>query len=967
MNKRVLSRHGLQFRGGLAACFLVCTGFFTNLYADIKGYSVKVTFDNFSGRGTLTDFPGLVKLTTSSTNSYAGFLDITNGYDLRFWDTGAFSGNELNYEIESFDSSGNSYIWVQVPTLTHNASIYATWGDSTYNNQASYLSNGDVWGSEYKGVWHLGEADSMATDSTVNGNDAESINGTPFSTNGQIGLATDFNDATDDRIIVPASPLFDIGNNFSISAWIFNRNPSLGEAGIAGTHATGWIFGFDDVAPFENLRLYDGTWRNSGNAVSSSVWTHVAYTFENGVGGNFYIDGVEVGTTAGSTRVTTGKLHIGEGGPSWGGRNLEGIIDELRIESTTRPENWLWACFMNQGNNHSSFVSYGPVTTIETEVSSLVITATTTVPLSVADYGATLNYNATGAANIKIDFSTFGTGVGNGMDLSACSSDPNDYAFSGLTTLPNNVTIDNSNKTIFFEGGNTQPGTISISNAVQGVGWKLTNTTAGTNSVIVTVGSASNTYDLTLEPDTTSPTLVSITEDQTSIRVPENSTILYTVTFSEGMDSSTITSGIFENATGNSTISIGAITTSTNISFTVPVTPTSTGNLQLQIKSGSGVTDTAGNPLNTTPAWTDDTVFDVWAPPERRSTYSIEITFENLSGIGSLSNFPTLVQFNTNNTNNYEGFVDTTSGNDLRFWDNATFTGNELSYETEAFDSSGNSFIWVRIPTFTDNTSIWATWGDSAYNFQEDYTTNGNVWSSEFKGVWHLGEADNLVKDSTSNSHDADTVTGAPLSTEGHISLATDFNNGTADHITVPNSTDFDIGTSFTISAWVSYRNPLASSEDSIAGTFNAGWIFGFENSGNWDQLQVYNNSQGWISSGNTVQANTWNYVVYTFEQNIPSDATDGKFFHDGVFTASKDGEPITSTNKLHIGAGGPAKVASARFNGIIDELRIESATRSSEWVEACYKTQGPNHSTYVSYGTVVPPPRPKGTIFRIE
>jgi len=121
------------------------------------GYSMQIAFTNFVGRGTLTNFPVMVRLTTSNTVDYTGFINTINGWDLRFWTNATLSGTELSYEIESFNSSSNSCVWVKVPQISQNSSIWASWGNPAYNNQAAYTTNGDVWTQGYRGVWHLNE------------------------------------------------------------------------------------------------------------------------------------------------------------------------------------------------------------------------------------------------------------------------------------------------------------------------------------------------------------------------------------------------------------------------------------------------------------------------------------------------------------------------------------------------------------------------------------------------------------------------------------------------------------------------------------------------------------------------------------------------------------------------------------------------------------------------------------------
>ena len=77
------------------------------------------------------------------------------------------------------------------------------------------------------------------------------------------------------------------------------------------------------------------------------------------------------------------------------------------------------------------------------------------------------------------------------------------------------------------------------------------------------------------------------------------------------------------------------------------------------------------------------------------------------------------------------------TGNDLRFFDP---TGKEYPYEIETFDLAANRLVaWVKIPFLDANTSFSAYWGNpSLAEFPPAYSINGEVWSSGYRGVWHM-------------------------------------------------------------------------------------------------------------------------------------------------------------------------------------------------------------------------------------
>jgi autotransporter-associated beta strand protein len=122
------------------------------------------------------------------------------------------------------------------------------------------------------------------------------------------------------------------------------------------------------------------------------------------------------------------------------------------------------------------------------------------------------------------------------------------------------------------------------------------------------------TLTVTGPGDTTPPTLASsgIVDNKGGAPIAVSTLVTYTVTFSEDMNATTVTAAAFGNA-GSSTISIGTITETSPTSgvFTVLVTPTSAGSLQLKVNAGAVLKDAAGNNLNTTTAIADNTTITV--------------------------------------------------------------------------------------------------------------------------------------------------------------------------------------------------------------------------------------------------------------------------------------------------------------------------------------------------------------------
>jgi len=329
----------------------------------------QLTFTNLSGRATLTNFPVMVKLGSHIAGfDYGSFLSV-DGHDLRFWTNSLRTGAEVKYEIEEWDTGGTSYVWVQVPALAHDDSIWASWGDPTYSSQETYTTNGDVWSADFDAVFHLNETvtDEQTTgvydDSSPNDNDGAQTR-TGVGT-GVIAQCASF-DGNGDFIRVANESDYDFIDTITASAWVqVDTWNSIYQMFITkGVDAAGW-----DVRRVNNeetisLCLQNQNKRGGATSVGNGQWHHIAATYrQSPVDARVYIDG-QLYFVDPSPPATVGQNNdpLQISGRDTNNNNWlkhRGLIDEVRVSQTYRSADWIWACWMNQGSNHDAFMEYG--------------------------------------------------------------------------------------------------------------------------------------------------------------------------------------------------------------------------------------------------------------------------------------------------------------------------------------------------------------------------------------------------------------------------------------------------------------------------------------------------------------------------------------------------------------------------------------------------------------------------------
>ncbi|MDI6773972.1 MAG: DUF2341 domain-containing protein [Verrucomicrobiota bacterium] len=315
---------------------------------------MRISFTNYNRTEPLTNFPALVVFKTSLTGfSYSQFAS-TNGYDLRFTD--ATTTNPLNYEIESWATNTNSYVWVQVPIFTNNCHIWAYWGNADATSVLPCTTNGATWSSSHLAVWHLHttNAASRFPDSTTN--QFGGINSGCANVSGQIAGAQSFIDGSSDINITGIAHAggANSNRNYTFSYWL--KTTTTWNYARLTYIVTGPLI-MDITTSGTQIRYHDGTWRTPyGTNLNDGAWHHVAIVL-NGASslGAIYEDGVAMGTgIAYAPKDIGGDACMGSGG----GCDYVGFMDEARVETVARSSNWVWACWLNAASN-AYFNTYG--------------------------------------------------------------------------------------------------------------------------------------------------------------------------------------------------------------------------------------------------------------------------------------------------------------------------------------------------------------------------------------------------------------------------------------------------------------------------------------------------------------------------------------------------------------------------------------------------------------------------------
>jgi hypothetical protein len=310
-------------------------------------YRMKVTFSGYNGTEALTNFPVLIRFGKGIPGFDYSLFDSAEGTDLRFSDA---DGHELAYEIDTWETNGTSYAWVKVRRLSNpQAYLYAFMGKD--NVKVPYYStNGTVWSEGYAGVWHLSNSDPLNSVDGFYAAGSGNTNAPGVIGGGQLFTAADQVNAGD----------IDVSPSFTVEAWLKDSMAPPSTKNIANKPSS---FKMSHVNSDSVYLSITGSNRfeqiGSGGITGWIGWHYLAGTWD-GINGNCTIikDGNTVYTVSRNknpVKVNSNDLLLGD--------DCNAVLDEIRISSIARSEDWLkasWLCQMAP----TAFGSYSPVEVI---------------------------------------------------------------------------------------------------------------------------------------------------------------------------------------------------------------------------------------------------------------------------------------------------------------------------------------------------------------------------------------------------------------------------------------------------------------------------------------------------------------------------------------------------------------------------------------------------------------------------
>ena len=323
----------------------------------------EMTVGGYAGSTALANFPVLVRISPERIDGFKYADCQPNGADISFTDT---DGNALAHEVDTWDSEGESRVWVKIPTLSGKTTKFKfRWGDATppANDPTA------VW-TDYIGVWHF----NALVDTTNITNSARNDYDLRFSA-GKTGAIVE-NAPTGKGLFCETGavktkdyePEFAVGSKFTVTGWF--HLPSF--EGTSGKYAgivskkvgldwnanTGWYLQMNQSKTTIGLVESGNTETKYASLPDvTKNWNHFAM-ISDGSYAKAYFNGSAL---AGINRQTVIKASSTE----FSVGSVAGYFDEYRLRKGTVSTDWTVAEYSTVAN--ADFIVVGETEILATD------------------------------------------------------------------------------------------------------------------------------------------------------------------------------------------------------------------------------------------------------------------------------------------------------------------------------------------------------------------------------------------------------------------------------------------------------------------------------------------------------------------------------------------------------------------------------------------------------------------------
>lgn len=324
-------------------------------------------------------------------------------------------------------------------------------------------------------------------------------------------------------------------------------------------------------------------------------------------------------------------------------------------------------------------------------------------------------------------------------------------------------------------------------------------------------------------------------------------------------------------------------------------------------------------------------------------SYRSKVTIASSQVAENLDDYPVYVDLSLLPSGFHSHVLD--GGGDIRVTtsDGETEIPREVVFYTASSDT-GELYFKADLSSSTNNEFYIYYGNSSASNYANNATYGAeNVWTNGYQSVWHFNETSGTQYDSTSTSNDTTTISVTTQgSATGKFGGANSYNPASSNYLAF-SSAPAHSTTDLTVEAWANPTNitggPYTFVSDSSWGNNGYRIVMSQDDYA----YQMGNGSASTWEYSNSITTG-FHYFAFTFDRPTTEMYYDGADVGGGTWNY----DITQSTDTLYIG-----KTTSTNWymNGVIDEVRISSVSRSAGWISTQYDNQN-TPSTFLTIGS---------------